>query len=406
MFKGQISKEFLLLCSVAFYLLAFQINFFIPKFLWACYLVAFFCAVFGLAKFEIERGWFKYLTIFLIFFILALISFFFGSIGDYKPRRLFANFLSIVFMICVASILNRDVEARRRTLDIVLFALWAEIGIFLLQFSFLTWGVGIVPKNEDAEFTGFLTGSFGNLNNVAVIIVLQLLLLIAKNRVIRNWSGYLIVFAVGFAVFLTLSRTVLVFYVTLFLYFGFKGRQLSEKGGVRLGFLALLISFGAALTVIDSVGEANNVVIERSFNKIFSLGSLEQDYSVKFRVISMDRVVSALDRLGVGTMSDLNYGIFFNQDDDSLAKVNPHSLLAEIAFLYGWLGLGLIVIFFVFSFIDILRSSKNLVLSLYFFSSFLLFQAVPSSVLGMPVFFYFIILVSKFDSVRGTQRHY
>lgn len=403
MFEGQVSKELCLFGAVFFYLIAFQVNFFFPGFLWVCYVVALAFAVLGLNKLEIEKSWFKYLAIFLVFFAFALISFFFGSVGDYKPRRLFVFFLSIAVMICVASVLNRDLGLRKRTLDIVLLALWAELSIFLLQFSFLTWGVGIVPQNEEAEFTGFITGSYGNPNNVAVVIVLQLLLLISKDRVVRNWSGYITVLVVGFAVFLTMSRTVLLFYITLLLYFGFKGRRSSERNGVRVAFLALLVLVGSVFTIFDGVGQTENAVIGRSFNKIFSLGALEQDYSVRFRVVSMDRLVASLDSLGIGSMSDLNYKVFFESDDDPLAKVNPHSLLAEIAFLYGWVGFGLIVVFFIFCFIDIARLSRSVVLSFYFVSLFLLFQAVPSSVLGFPVFFYFIVLISKFDSVQGVR---
>ena len=55
MFEGQVSKELCLFGAVFFYLIAFQVNFFFPGFLWVCYVVALAFAVLGLNKLEIEK---------------------------------------------------------------------------------------------------------------------------------------------------------------------------------------------------------------------------------------------------------------------------------------------------------------------------------------------------------------
>lgn len=377
-----------------------QISFLWPGAQKLCYFLVMFFSIAGLKNFEIRKSWFKYVFLFLILLALTSILHFFGISGDLKPRPLFASFFSLIVILYIAFNLNENPRLRRLALDVVALSLLLEVAIILLQFSYITYGVGILPRNEDAEITGFITGSYGNANNVAVVLVLELLLLVSKGWITRGAIGYLTVALTGCAVFLTLSRTAFVIYLTVFIYFSVRGKLRSVDK--LLGGLIFAILMMAGAQLIGTTGhsdKSDNAVISRSITKLATLGEIQGDSSVQFRVISMTRLGESIGTLGLGTMSDLNYGRFFKDDDIWLAKVNPHALVAEVSFLFGYLGFVLISCFFVFCFLDLYALSGNLIFSAYVLSIFLLFQAVPSSVLGVSMFFLVIILTSKMDPI-------
>jgi hypothetical protein len=138
------------------------------------------------------------------------------------------------------------------------------------------------------------------------------------------------------------------------------------------------------------------------------LSVLGQDSSVEFRITVASRLVEALDSLGFGSLSDRNYSEFFRPGDPALAMVNPHSYLAEMSFLFGYLGLFLALAFLtvVVWRIFVVSGSRRL-LAVLFGVAVLFFQMVPSSVFSVDIFFLLAVIAGTsglYASQRPTLR--
>lgn len=398
------AKENCLVLSFFFLLIAPQGNFLVQGAFPLLYASGFVLAMAGLQVIAVERRWVKYIALATFLFILSLILRAVGVSGDFTPRPLFLHSLALIVMLMVAAVLNRTPLLRSRALGVVLIVFVVEILIIFLQFSYITWGYGFAPRSDLADQAGVLTGSYGNPNNVAVLVGLFLLLLVQKNVVERNFFGVVLFAAAGIAIFLTLSRTVLVVYVTMVIYFLVKKSGGSSVG--RFGFsfcAALLILVFVVSGLLDAGVFGKNVVLDRSIDRMASIAAIEQDQSVDFRVVSVKRLWGNYFGLGMGTFSDLNYGRYFESYDSWLAKVNPHSFVAEISFLFGYFGLFFALLLFLFLFRDSYLQSGSLLFAAYFILVFAFFQSVPSSVLAIPAFFLVAIMIAAFKSVHGQD---
>lgn len=398
------SKNNLLLVAFFLFLFSVQANFFWTGASRVFYALGFVAALMGLASRAIRKDWFLYVLIFSLLFLLTALVPFFGQNGEMASRSLYFYSFTLVFMVLVASAVNENEENRSSALNLIHLSLWVEILVVLLQFSYLTWGVGLVPKTEFAENTKFITGSFGNPNNVAVVIVLYVLLLINKGSLVRRASTSILLALAAVAIFLTLSRTAFVVYATLLVYFFLKDRQGERLGkGLISGYFVLVLLAGVLFGAANSLKTSDSMVIERSLTRLETLSAVGEDESVAFRFISMTRLAQAIDRLGLGTMSDLNYRSFFDSSDLWLAQVNPHSFIVEMSFLFGYPGLVIALLLFVVMFIHLVRINKSLVLGSYIGAVFVLFQSVPSSVMAFPLFFLLMVMICLFGKVSDSN---
>ena len=62
-------------------------------------------------------------------------------------------------------------------------------------------------------------------------------------------------------------------------------------------------------------------------------------------MVVASRLIESLGSLGFGSLSDQNYGEFFQPLDPLLATINPHSYMVEMSFLFGYPGLLLALTF-------------------------------------------------------------
>jgi hypothetical protein len=127
-------------------------------------------------------------------------------------------------------------------------------------------------------------------------------------------------------------------------------------------------------------GDSDGVV--RSVNRVLSLGDVESDSSIGFRLTSHLRLFENITQLGVGTFSDSNYFNFFRSDDFWLMNINPHSYLVEYSFLFGNNGFALILLVFIFILSKILLNFEiRIIFRIVAAIGLIFIQAVPSSML-------------------------
>lgn len=393
------------LASFFLFFIASQINFIFPGALEPIYVLIVIFSAIVMSDGEIERVWFKYIILFFLMFLLSLIVYFYGGRGDIPPRPLFVYSFLLVCLLFVGANLNRNESLRSRAFDVVKFSLWLEVLIVFAQFGYLEWGVGLSPRAENAEWSGSLTGSYGNPNNVSVMIVLIVLFLIVVGKIRLDISGFGILLASGGAVLILLSRTALIGYLTVLGYFFFKESFLTnfKFSGRGLKVFALVMICGVLAVSVNFEGFESNV-IARSAAKFSTINALMEDQSTEFRILSSIRLVENIGKLGFGTMSDLNYQKFFASYDSPLVKMNPHSFIVEISFLLGYVGLSIAIIFFAFLFYDVYSGSMSFLFSCYVIGLFLLFQFVPSTVFRLPMFFYIMVLICIFSGERAARQ--
>jgi hypothetical protein len=371
----------------------------------ANYLVfAFGIALFFVGIFQIRgipRHFAKYGVLFFVLFLLHLLLLFLGKSGEIPARPLFVTGFATFALILTAGILTRSADGQSWIFRSIFVCLVFEIFIVFLQYSYMTYGVGLTPRGEDSLDIGLITGSYGNPNNVAVMIALQVFILHKVGK-LENYplSSWILLFGALLAIFLTLSRTCFFLYVVFIVVYTFSRKKSGEKSPVIFKFLSFfvvaLLAFAAFIYFQDLAADGDSVVLDRSIARLSELAETGGDETISFRQISHARLVQNLFNLGIGTFSDLNYGPFFQSYDPELMKVNPHSFLVEMSFLYGYFGFVLAVGFILLLIYDLTRTGLGYVHIVFFSVVVAFFQMIPSSVLSMPAFFLlFVLLVER-----------
>jgi hypothetical protein len=354
-----------------------------------------------------------------VFFSAYFISFglfglFVQLLGDVPPgmppaRPLFFYALTALALVLTGLAIMSRHRGREFVLAVLCTLLVVEIGVVGLQFTYISYGVGLAPS-DDAARVLWIEGGYGNPNNVALVLAMLLMVLVISGYVrMLSLFGAALVVATLMAVFVTLSRTALVFLV-LFLAGAVLAPKLQHLSittlarAVRRVLLAMVV-LGAALLVLlqrsDVITNLEDLaVVERSLTRVATLSELDQDAGVEFRVLVTLRLIEALDSLGFGSLSDRNYGEFFQAGDDPLATVNPHSYVAEMSFLFGYPGLFMSLAFLVVVIWRILsmRGSRRVLFVLFVISA-LFFQMVPSSLFTLDIYFLLIAVAGT----RGLQ---
>jgi hypothetical protein len=344
-------------------------------------------------------------------------------LGDVPPGMPPARPLLFYALTTLALVLTGLAIVRRRggsefVLDVLCTLLVVEIVIVGLQFSHMSYGVGLAVSEGALRDDHLIEGSYGNPNNGAVVLAMLLMVLVMTGYVrMSSMFGAALVVATLAATFVTLSRTALVFLV-VFLAAAVlvpRLRRLSLAATMRAvrRFLPVVAVLGAGLLALQRWGVMTNLedlaVVQRSLVRVATLSALGQDNGVEFRAVVTLRLVDAIDSLGFGTLSDQNYGEFFRPGDSSIMAVNPHSYVAEISFLFGYPGLFMALAFLTVAVWRIIavRSSRRL-LAVLFGISVLFFQMVPSSVFPVDIFFLLVAIAGTRSLHRAqlpTPRH-
>ncbi|WP_222908756.1 O-antigen ligase family protein [Pseudomonas sp. DNDY-54] len=274
------------------------------------------------------------------------------------------------------------------------FFLIVQLAICAGQLLTYRYGFGF-PVSEFYVDSNLITGTYNNPNDLAaVVLVVSLVYVVieAGDRVSHSSLFWIMFFSL---ILLTASRASLVVGVFIFLFRGGLNNRL-------IIYFFLLV--GAAVGVVFFMD--GNVVgsgpILRSITKLSSISSIltegiSSDNSMSLRIVSYLHFVTKLPVLGLGSMELNDYYAYSSgaSFDKSLMFQNPHSLVVEVGYWLGWLGLFLLFLFLFCLFIFVGKRRW------FFFSIFVVASSIPSSVLGDFIFFAFFILAAVGEAYYG-----
>gem|GEM_PF-3433795 len=349
-------------------------------------------------SFRSDQWLFCYLLLFS--FLLTMLLSIFGE-GD-EGRSLVAAFLVQIALFFLVADLLKSSWGRECVAQIFLAVILVEFFIVFLQFTYLTYGFGLLPASRDDVFLG-VTGSQANPNNTATFVGVMSIAVSLYSLYSRKYKTLLVVLVLSSVLsWLALSRTVLILVCMNVIFCAWYYMRQSQRGSF-LGFisrastLVFIVAISAIIFFISVVGTENDVV-ERSLERAVSLLSIEEDQSVGFRFVVLQRFFESIPLLGLGTFEDLSYQVFFYPEDPSLMSINPHSLIVEFSFLFGYVGLFVVVsLFSLLVYLIMFKTSLPVFLKVFVCFSLLLSQAVPSSLLAQ-VYYYlpFVFIVNAF----------
>ncbi len=388
--------------ALLFFLTAPQVLYFLPlghllSFAFGL-LVFFYALIKGCIKFEYGVPQIIFLLIFISFLVLGVVLFFFGEQSE--ARSVAFYFLLQVFLIFLTFNFCSLYDQGRFcfVLSVVCFI---EIVIIFGQYLNITYGFGFPMRGGEEGFLNLITGSLGNPNNSAAMLGLFVMtitvILTVQGRYFIAYSLLLVSLP---PIFLTMSRTIAMLWVlnlvSIFLTGNFASLRQVRLKRVLLNLLLVIFILVAVWYGYLVVSEIDSDIFVRSLVRLEALSNVQEDNSIGFRFVSHMRLLENLGGLGIGSFSDLHYDDFFNSEDPGLMKVNPHSYLVEMSFLFGYPGLLFSLALFLLLVIGI-ASNKHISVFLrgLIVIALLFVQAVPSSLLASVWFFVPFIFLSN-----------
>jgi len=255
---------------------------------------------------------------------------------------------------------------------------------------------------------------FTNANDLSVIMV-QLLMLVSvlKKKKDTQWFYLSAFLLTTFVVFVTLSRLALIAFIIISVSI-FLSKEFSRKELIInvLTITLILLYFSIGIPSAKN----SSTVIDRSKTRINSMTSFDDEdlngngENQKIEQASDSHISSTRIRLDIYKIpfhnpSDFKYGKGFNSDKEIITKyrtlpygiVNSHSFFIQLIFYFGWIGFGLMVLFFTALVIFAISRIKTTA----FFLPIILTQAlllnIPSSVMRFPlVWIPFFISISYY----------
>lgn len=367
----------------------------------------FICAyIQGEIKFPTGPGRLGLLLLFLPMSALSLVLLLFGTSGEFASRYIFAySVFQLMTLILLFSINNEN--AAHRIAGALFLAALLEGVVIIGQFLYVTYGFGFSKIAEYDNSYGLLTGSMGNPNDSATYVGV-LTFAVSVFLSVKRYYGYAYVCLLTALppIFLTLSRTMLVFWLAnlLVVYLSASFGENRAKRSINYLFALAILLICVAFYIYS--GEIDSEVFNRSIERISLLSGVGADESTGFRRTSLLRLVENIDDLGLGSFSDLNYYKFYDASDDWLIKVNPHSYIVEYSFLFGYPGFFVIISIFA-TLAVLIFSNRNVSLSFRMLACFGLFaiQAVPASLVIAVYFFPPFIFLANLTAVQeGRHR--
>lgn len=305
--------------------------------------------------------------------------------GSYLTAYFFIIFalpLMVLYFVRIENSVNNSKNINFN-FNLMFFFVFIQFVICVGQVSTYMTGVGF-PVSEIYKQYFVVSGSFNNPNDLAAVVLLIGFSFIFYERKVGFNRRFFTWFMIFFIVLITGSRSVILTMLFLFLFF----RGLSFKNillyVVVLSFISFL--YGYFLTLQD------NDVLSRVFLRINSLVTvfnegLSVDGSMSLRLDSYLHFIKKINYLGLGSGEIGNYFVFSNDARFSrnLVFENPHSLIVEVGYWLGFLGL----IFFITPLVFLLKYSRYKTLLVFVF---LISSSISSSVLDSFVYFYFLFL--------------
>lgn len=333
----------------------------------------------------------KYKDWFAVFYFIpyTICAAYFYIINPYEGNLLTTYFLTIFLIplfvfVCLKLSRYNNGDFNDLVYRYISLFLVAQLIICLGQVMTYTFGFGL-PVSSEYESLYVITGTYNNPNDLATIILLIAFCISRIENSIKSNKKNITWLIIFLLLLITGSRSAL--FVTLIVFL------LTRKINVMSVLATVMISF-FGFFAIDFILASNNSsdIISRmalrlqSFTDIYESG-LSSDNSMNIRMESYLHFINNLQNLGLGSGEINNYYKFATNATFQgwLLFQNPHSLIVELGYWLGWIGLlGFFVPF-------------GLLLYQYQRSFLFLFVAlismsISSSVLGSFIYFLFLIL--------------
>jgi hypothetical protein len=264
------------------------------------------------------------------------------------------------------------------------FFLIAQLVICLGQVMTYTFGFGL-PVSVEYESLYVITGTYTNPNDLATIILLIAFCFSRIENTIKSNMKNITWLIIFLLLLITGSRSAL--FITLIVFL------LTRKINLTGVLATIMISF-IGIFAVDFILASNNSsdIISRmalrleSFIDIYENG-LGSDGSMSVRIESYLHFLNNLKNLGLGSGEINNYYKYATNATFQgwLLFQNPHSLIVELGYWLGWIGLIGFFIPFGILIYQYQRSFLFLVVAL-------ISMSISSSVLGSFIYFLFLIL--------------
>ncbi len=276
----------------------------------------------------------------------------------------------------------KDFNYQKFTYKVILFFLMAELFICLGQISTFMTGVGL-PINEEYRNYFMITGTFTNSNDLAAILLVIAFIFSGIEREFSTKAKFIVWLLIILLLLISGSRSAMLLTGVLFIYT--RGFKLKDN------FIYLFLLFIFFILYSFLFSEIENEVFSRFALRFQSLIDIltggVSDYSMSVRIDSYMHFLSQLSSLGSGSGEVNNYyeyAVGANFNEQNLMFQNPHSLIVEIGYWLGWLGL----LYFTILISYLLRYTNRKFL---FVLIFLISSMISSSVLESVLYFYFIM---------------
>lgn len=334
----------------------------------------------------------KYKDWFSTFYFIpyTICAAYFYLINPYEGNILTTYFLTIfliplfVFVCLKLSRYNNGEQFNELIYRYISLFLIAQLVICLGQIMTYTFGFGL-PVSAEYESLYVITGTYSNPNDLATIILLIAFCFSRFENTIKNNKKNITWLIIFLLLLITGSRAAL--FVTLIIF------MLTRKINVMSVLATIMISV-VGIFVIDFIMASNNSsdIISRvalrleSFNDIYENG-LSSDGSMSIRMESYLHFLNNLHNLGLGSGEINNYYKYATNATFQgwLLFQNPHSLIVELGYWLGWIGL---LGFFIPFGLLVYQYQRSF---LFLFVA-LISMSISSSVLGSFIYFLFLIL--------------
>lgn len=333
----------------------------------------------------------KYKDWFSIFYFIpyTICAAYFYIIKPYEGNLLTTYFLTIfliplfVFIFLKLSRYNNKKEFNELIYKYISLFLIAQLIICLGQIMTYTFGFGF-PVSTEYESLYVITGTYNNPNDLATIILLIAFCISKIEDTIKSNKKNIIWLIVFLLLLITGSRSAL--FVTLIIFL------LTRKINITSILATFIISFIGFFAIEFILDNNNSDIISRmalrleSFTDIYESG-LSSDSSMNIRMESYLHFLNNLQNLDLGSGEINNYYKYaVNAKFQSwLLFQNPHSLIVELGYWLGWIGL----LGFFIPFGLLLYQYQR---SFLFLFVALISMSISSSVLGSFIYFLFLIL--------------
>ncbi|SUA56880.1 Lipid A core - O-antigen ligase and related enzymes [Oligella urethralis] len=314
--------------------------------------------------------------------------------NPYEGRYLTTYLLSILILpiatisFCRLFFNGNRYENYRFIYKALFWFLIVQLIICFGQISTYTLGFGF-PVSELYAERGMVTGTFINSNDLGAVALVIIFIVLGLEKFYFQQNKYLFWLIVVILLIITGSRSAILLAIFIFLL----NKASDPKRIVIYTVLFALLAF----TFVFVINNVESQALSRMSARLNTIVSIFQqgiysDSSISMRVSSYLHFIQNLPKLGFGTGEINNYFKYSanaNFRGAELLFQNPHSLVVEIGYWLGWLGL----LFFFIPISFLLFYSKR---KLSLIVVLLIVSMIPSSILSSMIFFLLIIL-SFFD---------